>query len=518
MSAALAVALADVRERTRRPGFLGVVALAALLGYAVATELVVLRLGVYRGVYDAGWIGVLVAVALGTFLSLVGFYVVRGGVQRDAATGVGQVLAATPLRATTYLVGGFLGNLAILVVAIATLAVAAVAMVVVHGGGVGIDVGAVVVPLLVLTLPVAAVTASAALLFDCVPGLRQGAGNVVYFVLWSVLMGTVGSELIGFAVVEAGAAGALAAAGLPYAGGIALGTADLELTPFEWPGLAWGAVALQRVPFLALAAALVLLARLPFDRFDPGPGRAARTGLGRMRRSVRPPPVGGDATTKRVGAAGGATARPASGWHAATRGTASSALVGLVRAELALLLLGRPWPWYLGAAILVVASALAPAETVRRALLPLAFAWPLLVWSELGARETVHRVRALVVSTPTPVARAALASWLAGMTLALVVAAGAPWRLGQDADAWLGLAAGAAFFPALALALGTLTGSSRPFQVVALVIMYLGALNGVAAFDVTAAAGSSGAPVAYLLLTPLLIAVTVGWRRATDGA
>lgn len=520
---ALAVALADVRERVRRPSFLAILALAALLGYAIVTEVFVLRLGAYRGVYDAAWIGVLVAVALGVFMSLVGFYLVRGGVQRDAATGVGQVLAATPLRSISYLTGTFLGGLVVLLAVVAALAVAAVVMVLVHGEGARLDLGAVLVPFVVLTVPVAALTAAAAVLFDCVPILRQGLGNVAYFVLWLVLMATFGSELIGFGVVEAGAATALAAAGLPYGGGIALGTGGLELTPFLWPGLAWAGVGVGRLPYLALAAALVLIASVPFERFDTARGRAwlprwpsvviRRSGASR---ASRPAERTDDAPAVAVAAPPSAP-RPL---PPATRGSAVEGFLALVRAELALLLRGRPWVWYLVAVGLVVAGALAPAETVRRVVLPLAWIWPLLVWSELGAREATHRMRDLIAATPAPVVRPLLASWLAGVALALAAGAGALVHAVQHPDMLLGFVAGATFLPALALALGSLSGSPRPFQVVALLLWYLGALNGIAAFDVTAATpGASAArtPLAYLALAAALLCVALASRWAALG-
>ena len=92
------LALADFRERVRRFSFVMMVALAVLLGYQVIDGLFILRLGSYRGEYNAAWIGTLMAITLAFFLSLLGFYLVRGSVQLDRQTGVGQILAATPLR------------------------------------------------------------------------------------------------------------------------------------------------------------------------------------------------------------------------------------------------------------------------------------------------------------------------------------------------------------------------------------------------------------------------------------
>jgi hypothetical protein len=73
-----------------------------------------LRLGSYRGLLNAAWIGTLMALTLSFFLSLVGFYVVRGNVEQDRHTGVGQILAATPLTRLTYVFGKFASNVSVL--------------------------------------------------------------------------------------------------------------------------------------------------------------------------------------------------------------------------------------------------------------------------------------------------------------------------------------------------------------------------------------------------------------------
>jgi hypothetical protein len=44
-------------------------------------------------------------VTVGLFLGLFGFYLVKGSVSRDCETGVGQILATTPLSRPLYLSG-----------------------------------------------------------------------------------------------------------------------------------------------------------------------------------------------------------------------------------------------------------------------------------------------------------------------------------------------------------------------------------------------------------------------------
>ena len=123
-----AIGRADFLERVRRHSFLVTLLFAVYLGYAAATGQISLRLGEYRGVYTSAWIGVMVSLITTTFLSLVGFYIVKNAVERDRQTGVGEILASTPLSRTAYLLGKFLSNFAVLASMLVVLALAAIVM------------------------------------------------------------------------------------------------------------------------------------------------------------------------------------------------------------------------------------------------------------------------------------------------------------------------------------------------------------------------------------------------------
>ena len=76
------MARADFLERVRRYSFLLTLAGALYLAYGVATEKVRIIVGNgYRGVYNSAWIGMLMTVSCATFLSLVGFYIVKNSLQ-----------------------------------------------------------------------------------------------------------------------------------------------------------------------------------------------------------------------------------------------------------------------------------------------------------------------------------------------------------------------------------------------------------------------------------------------------
>src|SRR6266704_468520 len=223
-----ALAIADFRERSRRPAYLVTLAAAVALGYLAlppASSLyVIMNAGGYRGIYNSAYVGTTTALAGGLWLMLGGFYVVRGAIIRDEQTGVGQILAATPLRSLGYLAGKFWSNLLVLASMTGVLVLTALVIQLVRGESRAVDPGALLLPFVLLTLPVVAVTAAAAVLFETIPVLRAGLGNIVWFFLWmiSAITGQ-GVPLGGLGTVAASMRPALAAQHLHPAGQFSLG-------------------------------------------------------------------------------------------------------------------------------------------------------------------------------------------------------------------------------------------------------------------------------------------------------
>ena len=80
-----------------------------------------------------------------------------------------------------------------------------------------------------------------------------------------------------------------------------------------------------------------------------------------------------------------------------------------------------------------------------------------------------------------------------------------------DLSVAIGTVVGALFVPALALALGTLTGGRKTFEVVYVVLWYVGPLNGAAFLDYSGA--SPGAPIAGFALATLALAAVAAAAR-----
>ena len=122
------------------------------------------------------------------YLSLIGFYIVKNTIQRDEETRVGQILATTPMTKNFYTVAKMLSNFAVLASMIAVMAMSGVLMQWLKAEDPHVHLWALLSPFLLIALPAMAFTGALAVLFETVPGLRGGIGNVIYFFVWTALL------------------------------------------------------------------------------------------------------------------------------------------------------------------------------------------------------------------------------------------------------------------------------------------------------------------------------------------
>jgi hypothetical protein len=507
-----ALAVADFRERARRPAYLVTLAAAIVLGYLAlppASSLyVVMNAGGYRGIYNSAYIGMATALASGLWLMLGGFYVVRGTIARDQRTGVGQILAATPLRNTGYLAGKFYSNLLVLASMVGVLAVTALALQLARGESRVVDPGALLLPFALFALPVLAVTAAAAVLFDALPVLRGGLGNIAWFFVWMIcVIAGQGAPLGGMGAVTASMRTAMTAGHLPAAGEFSVGftKVDHPLRTFTWHGLEpSGGFITGRLVLIVIAAVLAALPAIWFGRFDP-----ART---RPRRGDAPAPDGKTLGTPAPATGQAARLSPPPPYKALPAGGTRSVLAAgrLLAGEARILVRGTPRWWWLVAVAINAASLAVPASIVEPAgagtalLLSGAWIWPALIWSRLGTQRHENGLDNLLGAYPR-VYRQVAAEWAAGLLLTALAGLGPLLRMAASGDgpgvaAWI---AGTLFIPALALMLGTASHTNRMFQAL-YVILWYAAVNQVKAADYMGTVLVNGRPAGP---SPLLFAV-----------
>lgn len=528
------LARADFLERVRRYNFLITLGVTIYLGYVFVppahSRYVTMQMAGHRGVYNSAYVGSAVAMLTAVFLSLAGFYLVKNALDRDLQTRVGQILATTPLTKPAYTLGKALSNFAVLAVMVVVMALAAGAMQLVRGEDMAIHPWQLLAPFLLILLPVMAVVGSVAILFEAVGWLRRGLGNVTYFFLWifslSVLVasedsGTWGkwNDLMGIATVFPSLSAACESA-FPGCGGTKSFSMGLnfkdpgqfwDLTTFRWEGIHWTAgIILSRLVWVGVAVAIGLVAAFFFRRFDP-----AQESLRLTRKQKRAKAQENGETAEGLASA---SARPVT-LTPLVRSTGGTRLPQLVLAELRLMLKGHLRWWYIVAAGLLVASFAVPDAEARQVLAGLAWIWPVVVWSQLGAREARHNTELLVFSSERALYRQLPAAWVAGVLLAIGTGGGFALRLliARDTHVLFAWLAAALFIPSLALALGVWSGSSKLFEVIYTIWWYVGPMSHAPGLDFMSATPGSNAPMFYFLAAGLLLAAAFAGRRVKLG-
>ncbi len=529
-----AVALSDFRERSRRYSFwifLVLMAYAAFLFLPTAQAgYSCIVLDGNRGIYNSTWVGVQVALMTVSILALVGFYFVRGGISRDAQFKTAEIIAATPVSNLGYVTGKALSNALVLAAMTIVLALMAAVMQLVRGESNTIVPTDLLAPFVVIILPLMILVAATAALFDAIRWLRGGIGNVAFFVAWAVMIGNFGIrqrevsplfDLFGvhYLWLQMMEACAAAVPGyVPWQGRTSLGfnihaSGDLAVQPtFVWDGASWNSeFLLGRLLIVLFAAVVVAVGARAFSRFESST-------VSWWRRSQKTQPEISEPQSKDsvVG-----EARSQVSLTPLPESAVAFRFAALMGAELRLLLARVSFWWYLVSGGLVLAGLFVPYDIAYKFLLPAAWFWPLLIWSQMGCRERLHGTEPIVLATPRFLTRQFFAQWIAGVALTLAVGSFVGGRALIAAD-WPALALwfnAAMFIPAFAVLCGALTGGRKLFEVLYTLLWYIGPLNKLPLLDFTGSAGN-GSALGHLMLW-IAVTLFVGvfaffarWRQA----
>ncbi|UCC62349.1 MAG: ABC-2 transporter permease [Anaerolineae bacterium] len=549
---------ADFLERVRSYRTLVTLTLAVFFTYVILppaeASYLSFNIGHLRGVYNSAWVGGVVTV-FGTIIFWIpAFLLVQGAIDRDRHTGVGQIIATTPLGRSQYTVGKALSNFVYLAALTGAVFVIAAGIQLLRGEVQYIEPWHYLAPYLFIILPLMALAAAGAVLGDSLAWLGGGRGRAFVLLVWGLLWMSSGGTLAqGMPYLYDGspqpAEPPLSVSGVPlvfhsmYAaareqnpgnqsglfiatlpGGqninIARESKDVPedgkrdkgfaLETFVWEGIPWILKSvLGGLIWFPVALAVASLAGLFFDRFDPA----------KQERLPRDEGAASSAPTSEQAEAFAAAAAPAhltplpaahdAGWLVAFRRA--------VRAELCLMLKNTRWWWYAVAGGLMIAGLLVPVDISRGMLLPLAWIWPFILWSPLGNRETRHNTSGMLFSAAFPLRQLA-ACWTAGFIVALITGSGVAARLALEVqwEALLAWGVAALFIPSLALALGVWSGTNKAFEGIYLILWYLGPWNKISYLDfmsTTDIAMTGRMPLYYVVLTLVLLVLSVVGRQ-----
>ena len=109
---------ADYLERVRRYNFLITILVSIFIVFkfvpASNENYLTLSLNGIRGIYNSAWIGSTIATLASMLLSLPAFFLVKNAIERDVQTGVGQIIATTPITRWLYIMGKMWSNFVLL--------------------------------------------------------------------------------------------------------------------------------------------------------------------------------------------------------------------------------------------------------------------------------------------------------------------------------------------------------------------------------------------------------------------
>jgi hypothetical protein len=514
---------AEVRTRLRSAGTL--VALAFILvgstlwmpdphGKAASLSWQVAGDVVHTPAYGSPYVGVATAILAAIFVLLVAFYLVAGSVRRDRETGVGAILAATPLGKGAYLAGKLAANAAYLGLVSALILAVGVGKFFAFGEG-PLEPARLLVPWLFVSVPGTLFVAGMAVLFDVTPGLRGRAGLVIWFFASMFLLVALPVLLSGgpdssrrpfFDPTGLATLTSLVESTLPSgAHGVSMGLVftDKPLVRVPWAGIQLPAgVIAARLASLLWAAPPFFLAILLFDRFDP-----ARRLSGRLARRKAH-----EAPTSTEPAAVSDGARPARLLHLSELPPVSArpGVGAALLAETRLLWKAAPLLcWALLAAS--AAGGLLPGEAASwAAAVFLVLLVPVI--SEAGAREALAGAEALVFSQPSVPRSPTL--WKTGSLALFLLATSAPLLLRaawSSAAQLVALVTGLLFVAAFATGAALLTKGGKLFSGLYLALWYAAA-NKLPAADFCGIFGGGLGPwvrCAYLLTGAAFVGIAM---------
>lgn len=527
---------ADFLERLRCYNFLITVGLTVFATYIFVPPANAIRfslhLGSYRGIYNSAWIGCNVSLLTTIFLTLAGFYVVKGSIERDRQTRVGQIIATTPLTKPLYTLGKAFSNFAVLAVMVIISALSSIVMFLMRSEVSQLDLWALLSPFLFIAIPAVAVVATLAVLFETISWLKGGIGNVVYFFVWVLLFSIPalifqGSNTLASSIIDVfgmsvplKSLSQAAKASFPefitttYSIGAIKGTLKL----FLWEGMNWTApIIAGRIVCLGLASGIALLASVFFNRFDTSKESQ------KSKRKKKSPPAMTQTDISIIPQLKDEKSDLNESMQVSLTPLSQNCLrfssVQMLFAEIRLLIKGLKLWWLLCVSGLIISAVFTPVDISQKYLLPVVWFLPILVWSSMGSRERRFYTNQLVFSSPYALRRQLPAAWLAGVVFTAITGSGVGIRL-MMAGNWAGvfsLGVSVLFIPTLALTLGVLSGSSKMFEVVYTILWYLGPINHIEALDFMGAARSittMNITLAYLAATGILfILAAIGRRR-----
>ncbi len=464
------IIIADYKQRTRSYAFLITLAVGLYFAYICipphGANYSTVRMGSYTGVQNAAWIGYVTAMMTSVFLALIGPYLINSCIKKDTDTGVGAIVATTRISNFQYLLTKAMGSFLVLLSIVGCVFLMAVALVCIRSGTYPFQLVQFLLPYLLITIPTVFFVSALSVTAEVFLYRYVILMNIGFFFFFGVVtslqqniappLDIYGVKPVTLAMEQTVLHQAPKANAQPSIGFI-FGAKKANKS-FVFEGIQWTvAEVLGRVMWMGVGLILIFVSSLFFHRFDIKQRFKAR----------KKPKFSVVASQTKPLQDIKLSALPPI--------TADYSVCPFIKTELLMLFRKGPrWLWLInlgGMAALIFA----PITIAHQIILPVLWFLQVARWSDLATKEKTNRIHYFTYASYKPLTRLLPAQVMAGIILALALAT--PLMLRYAAVLQfiqvLSIIAGSVFIVLFAVAIGTLSGGKKLFEILFFLFTYL---------------------------------------------
>ncbi|CAL2086253.1 ABC transporter permease [Tenacibaculum sp. 190524A05c] len=424
-----------------------------------------IRIADYVGDYNSAWFGYVTAIMSSLFLSLVGFYLINGGIKTDVQTKVGQIIATTKVTNATYLFSKVISGFLILLTILGIVLIMSIALFHLYNENFPFEIFQFIKPYFLITIPALFLIAVLAVVFEVFFRKYTILQNIGFFFLFSFLMlssrtheDNFSSDMLGTQIVmnkmenqvrELTQGDRIKELSIGYVIGNKNAAKKFHFNGMEFPY----SFIISRIFWIALGALLVFLTTGFFHRFSLKESSTQKAPKVAIQTEI---------TNKEIQISG------------LSKLTTNFSILPLLRTELLLLIRkGKKWLWFING-IGMLLLALVPLEIAHQFVLPILWFFQVSRISGLTTKEFTNKVHYFAFASFKPLQRLLISQLLASILLLLFLALPLLVRLILAAN-FIALSAvilGGIFIVFLAAVFGIVTKGKKLFEVVFFMITY----------------------------------------------
>ncbi|MDN3581132.1 hypothetical protein [Mucilaginibacter flavus] len=467
---------ADYLQRTRSYAFLITLAITFYAAYSFVppptASYTTLNVVGYKGVYNSAWVGYVSGMMTAIMLSMYGFFLVNGGIKKDIDTEVGLIIATTPITNFGYLLSKMLSNFLVLLTIAGCTFVVSIVMFFVRTSGSPFIFSNFLIPYSLFVLPAMLVISSLAVIAEVFLGRRSILQYIAFFFFFGILMANINQQKnetlavfidpFGVRTMTSSIKNHINIKYHEHIEGINLGftfNSKRGFKTFEWNGIAITSVfLLSRLLWLIISFVLVYFSSFFFHRFD-----FKQSGNKKKKLKIDEPNTDG------------AMFAPTGINRALMPPLVTDyGILPFIKTELLLLIRkGSKWLWLLSIGV-AISMLFAPVNISHAYILPALWFLQVTRWSEITTKEETNRLHYFTYASYKPLQRMLPAQLLAGIIIAVVLAAPLIARYAVMADGYaiINIISGAIFIVLLAGCLGIVSGGKKIFEIFFFLLTY----------------------------------------------